>query len=537
MTQGSPSWVVRAIRDWATTVDQGMGLVTFESVSLRDQVIAEVTQALSALNWSVQTLRAADLNPRQFITSITASSANCLFVLDADHLLFGSDGEISPFWINFERERLVEHPGVQVWWMRPAGTILLGQQLPDLNRFFLFRERLQGADPVEARGPWEVGITEPRPSGPPAPSLARLLFDQALQAADAGAEPARVWLELGSPAVEAFLNSRDTHGAGEVLSALTSRIGPLNALLKRGIPNDAQASDLARAFMNQGNALRKLGRLEAALAAYDEAIRLLRRLIEEEGRTDLANVLAGVITNRGNALYSLGRLEAAATAYDKAIRILRRLVEEGRGELANDLARAIMNQGIALWKLGRLEAALATYDEAIRILRRLVEEEGLAELANHLAMAIMNQGIALRKLGRLEAALAAYDEAIRIRRRLVEEEGRGDVASDLARAIMNQGIALASLGRLDEAVAAYDEAIRIYRRLVEEARADLVNHLAIALYNLALARENQGHPQAFAAAREAREIWERLVTDGWAHLAGSLEDARKLESRLGGAPS
>ncbi|MBL8296636.1 MAG: tetratricopeptide repeat protein, partial [Bryobacterales bacterium] len=232
-----------------------------------------------------------------------------------------------------------------------AGTILLGQQLPDLNRFFLFRERLQGADPVEARGPWEVGITEPRPSGPPAPSLARLLFDQALQAANAGADPARVWLELGGPAIEAFLNSRDTQGAGAVLAELTSRIGPLNALLKSGIPDGAQANDLARALMNQGNALRKLGRLKAGLAAYDEAIRIYRRLVEEESR----------------------------------------------GELANDLATA--------------------------------------------------------------------------------------------------------------------------------------------LHNLALAREDQGHPQALAAAREAREIRERLVAEGWAHLAGDLEDARKLESRLSSRPS
>jgi len=78
----------------------------------------------------------------------------------------------------------------------------------------------------------------------------------------------------------------------------------------------------------------------------------------------------------------------------------------------------------------------------------------------------------------------------------------------------------------------------IYRRLVEEeGRAELANDLAIALYNLALVRDRQGHPQALAAAREAREIWERLVGEGWAHLSGDLEDARNLELRLGGGPS
>jgi len=116
--------------------------------------------------------------------------------------------------------------------------------------------------------------------------------------------------------------------------------------------------------------------------------------------------------------------------------------------------------------------------------------------------------------------------------------GARRVANDLALAITNQGVALRSLGRLEAALAAYDEAIRIRRRLVEEeGRGELASNLAVALYNLALAREDQGHPQALAAAREAREIWERLVSAGWAHLAANLEKARKLELRLTAGPS
>ncbi|MBL8290357.1 MAG: hypothetical protein JNN08_00900 [Bryobacterales bacterium] len=132
--------------------------------------------------------------------------------------------------------------------------------------------------------------------------------------------------------------------------------------------------------------------------------------------------------------------------------------------------------------------------------------------------------------GRMRPADTLYALAVRVFRRLVEEDGRGELANDLAIAIMNHGVALASLGWLEAAVAAYDEAIRIRRRLVEEeGRGELANDLARALYNLALARKDQGHPHALAAAREAREIWERLVAAGWAHLASALENARKLE--------
>ena len=234
--------------------------------------------------------------------------------------------------------------------------------------------------------------------------------------------------------------------------------------------------------------------------------------------------------------YDHGRIRPAGTLWTLAERVLRRLVKvEGRGELASDLASVIVNKGVALSDLGRLEAAVAAYDEATGIFHRLVEVEGRGELANNLASAIMNKGNALRNLGRVEDALAAYDEAIGIRRRLVEVEGRGELASYLAGAIMNKGDALLDLGRLEAAVAASDEAIGIYRRLVEgEGRGELASDLAIALFNLALAREEQKLPTTLAAAREAREIWERLVHEGLGHLGGKLENARKLEARLRG---
>ena len=100
---------------------------------------------------------------------------------------------------------------------------------------------------------------------------------------------------------------------------------------------------------------------------------------------------------------------------------------------------------------------------------------------------------------------------------------------------MNKGVSLRGLGRLEAAVAAYDEAIVILRRLVEvEGRGELANDLARTFFNLALARDKLGLRTALGAAREAREIWERLVNEGWTHLAGDLEDARKLEARFTG---
>ena len=78
--------------------------------------------------------------------------------------------------------------------------------------------------------------------------------------------------------------------------------------------------------------------------------------------------------------------------YDRAIEILERLVNvEGRRELANDLARLYMNKAIAVKNLGDNRAAVALYDRAIEILERLVNVEGRRELANDLAMLYSNK--------------------------------------------------------------------------------------------------------------------------------------------------
>jgi tetratricopeptide (TPR) repeat protein len=99
-----------------------------------------------------------------------------------------------------------------------------------------------------------------------------------------------------------------------------------------------------------------------------------RRLVEVEGRVELANDLASALMNKGVALSDLGRLNEAIDCYDEAIGIRRHLVEEGRVELANDLARALMNKGVALSDLGYLKEALQCYDEGIGFWEMMMAE-------------------------------------------------------------------------------------------------------------------------------------------------------------------
>lgn len=93
---------------------------------------------------------------------------------------------------------------------------------------------------------------------------------------------------------------------------------------------------------NAGLEYQEQGRLQEAIAEYDEAIRL--------------NPLDAVAyNNRGNAYNDLGQLERAIADYDEAIR------------LNPQFAEAYSNRGITYYNLGQLEQAIEDYDETIRL--------------------------------------------------------------------------------------------------------------------------------------------------------------------------
>jgi predicted O-linked N-acetylglucosamine transferase (SPINDLY family) len=168
--------------------------------------------------------------------------------------------------------------------------------------------------------------------------------------------------------------------------------------------------DYADAYINRGNALQDLKRLDEAVASYDRAIQL------SPGHVDAHY-------NRGNALQQLQRLDEAVASYDRAI------------HLSPGYVDAYHNRGNALWERKRLDEALASYDKAIQLSPGHVD-------------AYYNRGNALRELKRFEEALASYDKAIQL------SPGHGN-------AYYNRGTALYELQRLDEAVASFDKAIQL----------------------------------------------------------------------------
>ena len=129
----------------------------------------------------------------------------------------------------------------------------------------------------------------------------------------------------------------------------------------------------ARSRFSVGYLLSQQGKLEDAIAAYDEAIR------RKPG-------YAEAYRNRGNAKDDLGRYEAAIADFDEAIR------------RKPDYAEAYRNRGNAKSKLGQHEDAITDFDEAIR-------------RKPHYAKAYFNRGNAKSKLGRIDEARQDFEKA------------------------------------------------------------------------------------------------------------------------------
>ena len=196
----------------------------------------------------------------------------------------------------------------------------------------------------------------------------------------------------------------------------------------------------AEAYGNLGNALQAKGQLDAAIAMFRQAIALIPR---PEACCQL-----------GNALRSSGQPHEASAAYRQAI------------ALNPQYPEAHNNLGVTLMELGQPDAAIAAFRQAIALKPRYAE-------------AHFNLGTALRDAGQPDAAIAALRQAIALK-------------PNHPGAFNNYGNALQARGLLEEAVAAYRQAIAL----------DL--NYAEAYGNLGAALQDQGElDAAIAACRQA----------------------------------
>jgi tetratricopeptide (TPR) repeat protein len=172
----------------------------------------------------------------------------------------------------------------------------------------------------------------------------------------------------------------------------------------------AKSGGSALYYSNLGACYRALNRIDAAIDAFREAVRLQPGFF-------------GARYNLAMALEAAGRPYEALQAYDEVLRINSGYVE------------ALNNRGALLSSLGRAEEAVASYRRAVECRPRS------ASLHYNLANA-------LSRCGQFEPAVAAYREALRL-------------DGSVPEAYNNLATALDALGRSEEALQAIDQALAL----------------------------------------------------------------------------
>ena len=288
-----------------------------------------------------------------------------------------------------------------------------------------------------------------------------------------------------------------------------------------------QLPGLAETLNNLSIRLRRLKREDAALTASQEAVTLLRRLVEA-GREEQRPSLASALGTAASALGALKRYEEALAADREAVSLHRILAEASPEDYRPDLGRVLTNMAVTLRRLERPQEALAASQEAVALYRPLATADPRAHLAN-LAHALTNLAVDLGQLDHPQAALAASQEAVELRRRLAADDPDAHLAN-LAKSLTTLADDLGQLDHPETALVTRQEAVEAYRAL---AAANIDLHgtdAANALLDLADDLLRLERPdKAFAADHEAVELYRVLaVRNPEAHLANLVSALIRL---------
>src|SRR6202167_1753802 len=117
-------------------------------------------------------------------------------------------------------------------------------------------------------------------------------------------------------------------------------------------------------LIDKGREHQRNGRYKEALAQFNRAVNLCRRLSSESDPVALA--LAQALDNKGRALMDLEKLNEAIPCFDEGIQIHEGFVRgDGSGEDVREIAVSVMNKGLALMCLGRDDEARVCFERAI----------------------------------------------------------------------------------------------------------------------------------------------------------------------------
>jgi tetratricopeptide (TPR) repeat protein len=289
--------------------------------------------------------------------------------------------------------------------------------------------------------------------------------------------------------------------------------------------------ELSGCYDALGNSHQALGRPRDAESAYRESLRLSERLVADSPeRPEYQYLRAKTGPALALALAEAGDVAEAEQAYRQALPALQKLADSSpkRPEYQNLLANCHSLLGMLLLKAGRPGDAEPAFRRCLAVLDKLAKDHPHeAEYQERWGYNLGNLAMALERTGRNPEAERTLRQALDIQRGLARSfPDVPDYHWELAGTLGNLGVILHQ-SRPQEAETAYREAVAVRealgRRVPESPfyRRDL----ATDLNNLANLLRDTGRFQ------EAEETYQRGL-DLRKKLVGELSGARECESEL-----
>jgi serine/threonine protein kinase/Flp pilus assembly protein TadD len=238
---------------------------------------------------------------------------------------------------------------------------------------------------------------------------------------------------------------------------------------------DAMYSRVAEKWLAEQPQMKALQRefLQEALRYYQEFARRRRLTPDELAEAATAYQRVGRIQSE------LGHTNEARAAYDQAIPLLRRLVDDrlDSAEFRRRLFDALRGHGSLAWKLRDWASAERLSREAMAHMRWLLERfPEVPEYASLLAQSQVDLGLVLTDAGRRDEADVEFRQAAaRLRPLLNSRGGDLDLTQKLSQLDNNHALLLEAMGRLGDAEEALRESLRLLDSVVTAA-PDRPNH-------------------------------------------------------------
>jgi len=285
-------------------------------------------------------------------------------------------------------------------------------------------------------------------------------------------------------------------------------------------PADATSPDVLHrrvaALRQLGDARQRRGRLEEAIAAYDQALDLARLSSDRAG---WEAERAEIMTSMGEVRLVQGRLDDAEKLHADALALFGELkVAEPRESLWARRAAAT-EQAIArvLEARGLLDDALAMHRRALGEIKDLVDarpndREARRELGgahNAVGRVLQNKGVLDEALVEFRAGLALLDALV------AEDASNRPWQQELSQSLRTVGGALELRGMTNDAAAQFERSLAINETLAtfDPSNIDLQDGLSTALNSLARIRRQQGRlAETLELFTRSMEIRERLLS-------------------------